>query len=43
MKTLLIAPMLMATLVLAGCGHRTGDRALSGGLLGAGAGPRSAG
>lgn len=38
MKTFLIAPLLMATLVLAGCGHRTSDRAISGGLIGAGTG-----
>ena len=38
MKTLLIAPLLLATLALAGCGQSTGDRAISGGLLGAGAG-----
>ena len=38
MKTLLMAPLLLATLTLAGCGYSTGDRAISGGLLGAGAG-----
>lgn len=29
---------LLATLALGACGYRTGDRAVSGGLLGAGAG-----
>ncbi|WP_043359945.1 hypothetical protein [Belnapia sp. F-4-1] len=30
--------LLLATLALGACGYRTGDRAVSGGLLGAGAG-----
>lgn len=30
--------VLLATLALGACGYRTGDRAVSGGLLGAGAG-----
>jgi hypothetical protein len=34
-KTTLV---LVASLALAGCGYSTGDRAVSGGLLGAGAG-----
>jgi len=38
MKHLLLAPILACGLVLASCGTTTGDRALSGGLLGAGAG-----
>ncbi len=38
MKTLVMVPLLLATLTLAGCGRSTGDRAISGGLLGAGAG-----
>jgi len=35
MKHLLLAPILACGLVLASCGTTTGDRALSGGLLGA--------
>lgn len=38
MRTLFTTTMLLGALALAGCGHSTGDRALSGGLLGAGAG-----
>lgn len=38
MKSFLVVPVLVATLALAGCGRSTGDRAVSGGLLGAGAG-----
>ena len=40
MKTALPATLLfaIATLSLAGCGNTTGDRALSGGMIGAGAG-----
>ncbi len=37
MKTFLAIPLL-ATLALAGCGQTTGDRAISGGLIGAGTG-----
>lgn len=38
MKIVLTTVLAVSTLVLAGCGHSTGDRAVSGGLLGAGAG-----
>jgi hypothetical protein len=38
MKMFVAIPLVLATLTLAGCGRSTGDRALSGGLLGAGAG-----
>lgn len=38
MRTLFTTTLLLGSLALAGCGHSTGDRALSGGLLGAGAG-----
>ena len=38
MKTLATTSLLIATLALAACGQSTGDRAVSGGLLGAGAG-----
>ena len=38
LRYLLIAPLLASSLFAAGCGTTTGDRALSGGLLGAGAG-----
>ncbi len=38
MKTMMAIPLLLGTLALAGCGHSTGDRAVSGALLGAGAG-----
>ena len=38
MKLVLATPLLLATIALAGCGYSTGDRAVSGGLLGAGAG-----
>jgi osmotically inducible lipoprotein OsmB len=38
MKPLLATPLLLATLALAACGQTTGDRAISGGLLGAGTG-----
>jgi hypothetical protein len=33
-----LLPMLGVAALLAGCGYSTGDRAISGGLLGAGAG-----
>lgn len=38
MRTTKLALLLLAGLGLGACGHRTGDRAVSGGLLGAGAG-----
>ena len=38
MKTMLTSTLVLATLALAGCGHSTGDRAISGGLIGAGTG-----
>ncbi len=38
MKSFLVVPVLVAMLAVAGCGRSTGDRAVSGGLLGAGAG-----
>lgn len=38
MKTVLTTVLALSTLALAGCGQSTGDRAVSGGLLGAGAG-----
>jgi len=38
MKSLLAIPLLLGTLALAACGQTTGDRAVSGGLLGAGTG-----
>jgi hypothetical protein len=38
LKTLAVGTVLAATLALAGCGTNPGDRAVSGGLLGAGAG-----
>jgi osmotically inducible lipoprotein OsmB len=38
MKYLVLAPILACGLLVASCGTTTGDRALSGGLLGAGAG-----
>ncbi len=38
MKLIPTLSLLVATLALAGCGHSTGDRAVSGGLIGAGAG-----
>ena len=38
MKLVLATPLLIATIALGGCGYSTGDRAVSGGLLGAGAG-----
>ena len=40
MKTFIPATLLfaIATLALAGCGNTSGDRALSGGMIGAGAG-----
>jgi hypothetical protein len=38
MRRTIIAALAIATLGLAGCGYSTGDRAVSGGLLGAGAG-----
>jgi hypothetical protein len=36
MKLFPALSLLVATLALAGCGHSTGDRARSGGLIGAG-------
>ena len=38
MKTIITTSLLVATLALTACGRSTGDRALSGGLIGAGAG-----
>lgn len=38
MRTTNLALFLLAGLGLSACGHSTGDRAVSGGLLGAGAG-----
>jgi hypothetical protein len=38
MKIILTAVLALSTLALAGCGHSRGDRTVSGGLLGAGAG-----
>lgn len=38
MKPFIIAGLLTASLSLAACGNRPGDRALSGGLIGAGGG-----
>jgi len=38
MKTLFLAPVLAASMFAASCGTTTGDRAASGGLIGAGAG-----
>jgi L-alanine-DL-glutamate epimerase-like enolase superfamily enzyme len=38
MKTMLTTTLLLATLALAACGQSTGDRAVSGGLIGAGTG-----
>lgn len=38
MKTLKAIPLVLAILALAGCGRSPGERAVSGGLLGAGAG-----
>ncbi len=38
LRTLTIGTTFVAALVLAGCGTTPGDRALSGGLIGAGAG-----
>lgn len=38
MKIVLTTVLAVSTLALAGCGYSTGDRAVSGGLLGAGAG-----
>lgn len=37
-KPILTTSLLVATLAVAGCGHSRGDRAVSGGLIGAGAG-----
>ncbi len=38
MSRILTIALAVSALALAGCGHSTGDRAMSGGLLGAGAG-----
>jgi len=38
MKLVPATSLLLATLALAACGQSTGDRAISGGLIGAGAG-----
>ncbi len=38
MKTMLTTTLLLSTLALAACGQSTGDRAVSGGLIGAGTG-----
>lgn len=38
MRTMLASTLVLATLALAGCGQSTGDRAISGGLIGAGTG-----
>ena len=38
MKTIITTSLLVAALALTACGRSTGDRALSGGLIGAGAG-----
>jgi hypothetical protein len=38
MRKACLSLLLLTALGLSGCGYRTGDRALSGGLLGAGAG-----
>lgn len=38
MNNALATTLVLSSLALAGCGYSTGDRALSGGLIGAGAG-----
>lgn len=38
MKMFLTTSLVLATVALGGCGHSTGDRAVSGGLIGAGTG-----
>lgn len=38
MKTMLTSTLVLATLALSACGQSTGDRAISGGLIGAGTG-----
>ena len=38
MSTRLVVPVVLAMLLLAGCGHRPGERALSGAGIGAGIG-----